>query len=337
MFNEQDHPRDEDGKFTFKDGGSANLKDENNSSFDSPFKLKAEVNVFKNESPADILYKDSKIKAQQDKIKSEYRNLLLQVLEDAATHADVLYADNKKLENKVKEKGLTNKLISKVKQNKILQDIAEKIIGENYNYYKYKMANFVSGKDTAGMLDLAHGEQNMHNPDYIKDTVKLKNYDDIAINSYKEIIKQKVKEQFKDYGYNENTISNIKGYYFKDISEPSQRMVQNSDFRKIIKNNKQNILSNKKFSIDFPKHGPLGVLSDNNFRNALGAADVLDYYIDKQDNLHLKILDTYEFNRDKKDFLNKAGRSQMLEGSLKPYFSIHEVKITKEELNKIWN
>lgn len=335
-WNEADHPRDELGRFTFSEGGDANSTKEDDSSSTSPFKLKAEVNVFKNKSPVDILYENSEIKALQEKINSKYRSLLLQILGDTATYADILYADNKELERKIKEQGLTNTLISKVKQSKILQGITEKMIGANYNKTKYTLSR-LSGADVQGTLDLAHGEENMHNPDYIKDAIKLINFDDPAINSYKETVKQKVKKEFKDYGYDENTIKNIKGYYFKTNSEPSQRMVENSDFRKIIKDNKQNILSNKKFGINFPKHGPIGLFFNNNFKNSIGKAQVLDYYIDKQGNLYVKILDTYEFNKKAKDFLNKAGRSQMLKGNLKPYFSIYEVIIPKEELDKILN
>ena len=46
MWNEQDHPRDDEGKFTFKNGEKgSNTK----------------------ESPANILYRDSKIKAEKDR------------------------------------------------------------------------------------------------------------------------------------------------------------------------------------------------------------------------------------------------------------------------------
>ena len=42
--------------------------------------------------------------------------------------------------------------------------------------------------------------------------------------------------------------------------------------------------------------------------------------IDNQGNLHLKIYDTYDFNKKADDFLNKAGRNQMEKGSLQPFF-----------------
>jgi len=89
MWNEQDHPRDNDGKFTFKNGASAtNTK----------------------ESPANILYKDEKIKREKDKQESEYKSKLLNILGNKAKPTDVLYGTTKQLEEKVKKYGLEKKL-----------------------------------------------------------------------------------------------------------------------------------------------------------------------------------------------------------------------------------
>ena len=88
MWNEQDHPRDDDGKFTFKNGGaSTNIK----------------------ENPANILYQDSKIKAQKDRQESEYKSKLLNILGDKAKPTDILYGMTKELEEKIKEYGLQRK------------------------------------------------------------------------------------------------------------------------------------------------------------------------------------------------------------------------------------
>ena len=87
-WNEQDHPRDDDGKFTFKNGGVSGTK----------------------ESSASILYRDEKIKKEKDKIESEYKSKLLNILGNKATSADILYGTTKELEEKVKEYGLEDKL-----------------------------------------------------------------------------------------------------------------------------------------------------------------------------------------------------------------------------------
>ena len=238
-----------------------------------------------------------------------------------------------KLEEKVKEKGAQVK--DKIITSEALQKITEEMIGEDYNWAKYIASGF-SGSDVQGMLDIAHGEDKMHNPNYLKDAIKLENYNDSRIKEYQDTIRKKVLEQFKDYGYNENSAQNIKGYYFKSDSEPCKRMAKDKDFKNIILKNKENILSNKKFSISFPSHDPLCIFPNNNFKNSIGKADILDCYIDKEGNLHIKVLDTYDFNKNARDFLNKAGRSQMDKGNLKPFFTIHDVLIPKEELDKIW-
>jgi len=89
MWNESEHPRDDDGKFTFKNGG----------------------NYYSNrERAADILYRDEKIKTEKNKQESTYKSKLLNILGDRAKPTDVLYGTTKELEQKVKEYGLQDKL-----------------------------------------------------------------------------------------------------------------------------------------------------------------------------------------------------------------------------------
>jgi len=181
------------------------------------------------------------------------------------------------------------------------------------------------------MLDLAHGDK-MNDKNYIKDAIKLKNFDDPAVASDKEYLKAKVSKQFKDYGFKTD---DIKGYFFKKDSEPSKRVSENKDFHQILKDNKDAIINGRDFSGRFPSHEPLGVFSNNNFKNAIGAADFKHPYLDKEGNLHIKMYDTYDFNKNATDALNKAGRREMEKGNLKPYFSIHDIIIPKEEINEI--
>ena len=63
IWNEKDHPRDDIGRFTFKEGGGGCFSSDN-------FEMK--------ENPKDILYKLSKDK--EDKVK--YRNKLIDILGD---------------------------------------------------------------------------------------------------------------------------------------------------------------------------------------------------------------------------------------------------------------
>jgi len=68
MFREQDHPKNEDGKFTFKNKGMNESK-----------------NVLEN--AAQILY--GKV-AKEEKQEKEYRSILLNVLDKLATPANIL-------------------------------------------------------------------------------------------------------------------------------------------------------------------------------------------------------------------------------------------------------
>ena len=89
FWDEDKHPRDEKGQFTFKNGESSSST---------------------KEQPADILYRDSKIKAEKDRQEAEYKSKLLDILGNKVKPTDVLYRTTKELEEKVKEYGLQDKL-----------------------------------------------------------------------------------------------------------------------------------------------------------------------------------------------------------------------------------
>ena len=318
-WNESDHPRDELGRFTFSSGGG-----EENEKEDIPV-LKGHVE--KTDNPANILYGASQKKAQNEKT---YRNALLNVLKDVATPAMVLYSSTKQLEEAVKKNGLMSKL--KEKGNSIIQKRIEKAIGENYGKNTHRTAKFFARQDGAGMLDLAHGAK-MNDRNYIKNTISLDNYNDPKIAKDKDYLKEKILNQFKDYNFD---INKIKGYYFKSDSEPVQRLVQNKDFQDMIKNHKKEIVEKGQFSDGFKKHGFVGVLWNNNFHNAIGKADFRNIYQDKNGNLHVKMYDTYDFNKNEDNPLIKAGVSQMEKGNLKPFFTIHDIIVPKNILDEIW-
>ena len=319
-WNESDHPRDELGRFTFSSGGG-----EENEKEDTPV-LKGYVE--KTDNPANILYGASQQKAQNEKT---YRNALLSVLKDVATPAMVLYSSTKQLEEVVKKNGLMSKL--KEKGKSILQEkILEPVIGKKHGIIMHKVGKTLTGKDATGMLDLAHGNK-MYNRNYIKDTISLDNYNDPKVAKDKEYLKEKISNQFKDYDFD---INKIKGYYFKSDSEPVQRLIQNKDFQDMLKNHKKEIIEKGQFSDGFKKYGDNGIGPDNNLHNAIGKADFRNIYQDKNGNLHVKMYDTYDFNKNEDSPLIKAGVSQMEKGNLKPFFTIHDIIVPKNILDEIW-
>ncbi len=90
-WNEQDHPRDGEGKFTFKNGGSIGKEAEN-------------------KTHADILYSKSNGLKEAEMQKRKRKGELLKILGNHATSGDILLADNEKLEKKIKELGLGGRL-----------------------------------------------------------------------------------------------------------------------------------------------------------------------------------------------------------------------------------
>ena len=321
-WDESKHPRDEKGQFTYSDGSNSESNTEN----DTPI-LKGRIEKTEVKSPADILYGDT---YKKEKAENEYRNNLLNILGKLATPAMILYATNKELENEIKKNGLIN--TAKKIKNGLTQIGIEQRIGDNYDDRSNKAAQVFLGKDTAGNLDLSHGK-NMNDREYIKDTISLDNYNDPKVASDKDYLKDKVTKQFKDYNFD---INKIKGYFFKSDSEPVQRLIENKDFQDMIKNHKDEIIKNGEFSAGFPKHGRWGLGQSNNFHNAIGKADFRNIYQDKDGNLHIKMYDTYDFNKDENSPLIKAGANKMDKGELKPFFTIHDIIIPKNKLDEIW-
>ena len=87
-WDESEHPRDEEGKFTYKNGGSSNS---------NPLLLGGIQYNEKKENREDILYNDNSFK---DKL-SNYRNKLLDFLGDNLEREEILYSNISELENKI--------------------------------------------------------------------------------------------------------------------------------------------------------------------------------------------------------------------------------------------
>lgn len=85
--------------------------------------------------------------------------------------------------------------------------------------------------------------------------------------------------------------------------------------------------------MEFPRY------KDNkksNLHYAFAHVDTRNGYLDKEGNLHIKVYDTYDFNKENKTPLNQAGREAMLRGELKPFFTIHDILIPKDVISKLW-
>lgn len=195
-----------------------------------------------------------------------------------------------------------------------------------------KFARFKYGPDTLNMLNLAQSAKPII---YTKDAVKLTNTNDKQmadfnngeINKFKPYIENKVKEQFKDFGYN---LEDVNGYIFKSNSSQVKRIKQSDDFKDTIAKNIHNVADEKSFSGRYQG----GNKKKDNLHNAYGSVDFLNAGYDKNGNLKLYMFDTYDFNKGENPKV-EAGRRMMQEGKLKGYYSLHEITLTKDELDDI--
>jgi len=315
-FDESKHPRDDEGKFTFKEGGR-----ESNEALKGRISKESISNLSKETKRC--FFDNSARKKEEE----NYANQLLNILGNNASQTDILYKNIKKLEGKIEKLGGG----FKEKLETLKEETAKRLIGNNYNKTLNMLTKLASGKDTAGMLDLAHGI-NMNDRSYIKDVNHLDNYMCAQNEDDRKYLKKKITEQFKDYGYD---INKIKGYNFKENSEPSKRIAQDEYMYKLLKEKEYEIKSGKEISGNFPEK-IFGVFFNNNLHNAIGKFDIRNIKFDENGDLRFKIYDTYDFNKNASDFLNKAGSETMEKGELKPFFTVHVIVIKKEDSGKIW-
>ncbi len=198
----------------------------------------------------------------------------------------------------------------------------EGFIGDGFNIIWYTIAKTTYGPDAAGMLDLAH--ENRNDPTYEKDAIKMSNWNDNSVSVDKDFLKNKVATEFYDYGFDVDTIP---GYFFQSYSDPCKRIAEDPDFLATISNKTKVLDNNQDLGMGF---------TESNLHYALGHVAIRNRYVDSDGNLHVFIYDTYDFNSSDTSTLSVAGRNAMMNGELKPYFTIHEVVVPKSKLDTLW-
>ncbi len=235
-----------------------------------------------------------------------------------------------------KEEGFFSKCFSKAKSffkdvlkvDQIAQKAVEFAIGKNFPVF-HKVAEFMVGKNAAGMLDLAH--ENVSNKSFLDNAVELKNYDDSNVEEMKDYLKNKIDGQLSDYNLDS---SKIKGYRFNKNSTLSKDIAKDESLYNAIKKNISAIDSNQNFCMEFSKDDSSSS-TNSNLHDALGKVDVINPKFSENGNLTMQVCDVYDFNKNSTDILNKAGASQMEKGNLIPYFSVVDVEVPKETIDKI--
>ncbi len=92
--------------------------------------------------------------------------------------------------------------------------------------------------------------------------------------------------------YSQLGIHDAKGIVFKPDSTLSQSIIHSSEFKKFLGDNIHKILGEQTVK------GSVNFTGWNDTHLSLGHADIIDMYIDAQGNIHAKVIDTYDFNKD---------------------------------------
>ena len=186
------------------------------------------------------------------------------------------------------------------------------------------------GLETAENLNMARSDSYL-NTDYAKEHTVFNNYKELN-SELREYFKDKITNQLEisklPIEAQEKILNETKGIFIESTSKTSEDLAhvltKEPDFIKIINKSKDDLKNNKTVnsSIKF---------QDKNFHNAIGKADLLDIHKDNMGNIRVLVTDVYNFDKDSKTPLLRAGRTLQDEGKLKPYFIIYDVIIKKQD------
>ncbi len=161
---------------------------------------------------------------------------------------------------------------------------------------------------------------------YAKEHKVYNNYDE-APSNLKSYFKNKISEQIGD-----DKLDKTKGIYIDSDSESSKSLKDNllkdADFVSKLKTYDKALKNN--YSINDSIR-----LKGNNWKNAVGSADIRNMHINKNGDLELHIADVYDFNAHEKSNLVRVGRDRQDKGEITPYFYAYRVIIPKEEKDKV--
>lgn len=178
-------------------------------------------------------------------------------------------------------------------------------------------------KDAAELWDLAvknippNHEYILKNGKYYSSISELKDF------GLENKVAQKVKKQI---GKNDS-----KGVVFNSKSTLAKKIQNSEKFQNFIRERKSSLIANKK--LDDSSLG-FNISKTPNLFFALHNVDLLDIHLDDIGDLHLKVLDTYDFNPNpsKHNYLVKPARYFQETGKIEKYYTIIEIHIPQ----KIW-
>ena len=114
---------------------------------------------------------------------------------------------------------------------------------------------------------------------------------------------------------------NSKGVVFNNKSSLAKNIQESINFQDKISEIKDELI--KKRHVD----DKTLEFKSGNLYHALHFVDLIDIHLDEEDNLSLKILDTYDFNPNEKHILVQTARDLQEKSKLETFYTITEIKI----------
>lgn len=313
VWDESEHPRDDEGKFTYKNGGK--------NSISSNFNEKNASNkVLVKEQPKI----DNYFKSDKEEVKNN-----IDINSDSLNTVDKINFVQKILEGK--EKDFENQLVNNIKTG--IENLPEGIQIHAYEYVLNRIdspfynnnAKRLFGTEATENVLMSKKDSYL-NTDYAKEHLIYNNYTELD-KDFQDYFKEKIKTQI-----GEDKLNSTKGIFInsehlssKDLSKV---IVQNEDFKKLFNKN------NNKMKKRLKTEGSIN-FTDKNFHNALGNVDIKEMKYRKNGDLELYVTDVYDFNKNDNNPMVRAGRRLQDKGEIKPYFIIYHVIIPKKEIRNI--
>ena len=285
-----------------EDENFKNLSDSDKNAIE---KYKFDIRIEKNEI--------SQIKEKANSIISalkELKNFSINTINNIADKKDALANKLKQLDTKLYR--IVDEIAYRTNIISILRRIvfAEVINPRN---------SFIKEPDATALWNIA-ATKDFQNNNYINENGKvIDTINDIQNPQMQEHISKKVKQQLGS--------TNKKGIWFHAKSSLAKAYSNSKDFKAYIKNIKPQLVKNKECpngSIEFKAK------NDANLYHAIHYADILEIKLDKQENLHAKIFDTYDFNKDK--YFSLVGQARILQEhhDIETYYTITDIIIPKD-------
>lgn len=212
----------------------------------------------------------------------------------------------------------------KLKFNPNIQDIQN----NNYRIPQYavdagmKLYNRDNTMPDAAALWNAASNDFRNSKEYItKNGALIYNIYDLPSKELQDIVQKKVKGQLG--------ISNANGIILNSTSDLAKEISTSRELKDYYLKHKDNLQKGKVI-----KGGSTYLGSSRNMKYAIGHADIVYSYIDKQGDLNSVILDTYDFNKNDPDKKVRIAREAQDRGTIRNYYNIIITKTPKSVLEQ---